>query len=263
LSEVLWVITFISAVGDFEDDLVKSGLLDRCVAILHEISKYDLSHSQLITPLMRTIGNILACSHSVDTIDHVCRNADFLPCLVYCLHSGFPYINKEALWVLSNLTTSEEACKQMIEKDLVKDVCKQMHGPIDNKIEAAYSLCNFANFGKANCQHLLTAEVLKGVVDLLKVPDEEAIKLGLTLIDLMFTQLDEKDVEVGKKQFEDGKGMEAMEALEYHNNVEVKAIAAGILEKHFYKEGDDGEGDGAKANNQEPLPPAAAATGDA
>ena len=66
-------------------------------------------NTKIITPALRTIGNILAGD---DNQTQICIDADVVPALINLLHCSNMLIVKEALWCVSNICAGN---KQQID----------------------------------------------------------------------------------------------------------------------------------------------------
>jgi hypothetical protein len=63
------------------------------------------------------------------------------------------------------------------------------------------------------------------------VSDPEIIRVGLS-----FTEMILRCTEEGQRIFEESRGLDALELLEYHENEELRERTNYILDKYFYKD---------------------------
>lgn len=98
-------------------------------------------------------------------------------------------------------------------------------------MQAAYCLCNIGSHGADLCRKLLSEGAFAAIIPCLKVSDPEIIRVGLS-----FTEMILRCTEEGQRIFEESRGLDALELLEYHENEELRERTNYILDKYFYKE---------------------------
>ncbi|XP_033747908.1 importin subunit alpha-9-like [Pecten maximus] len=229
LTEVSWVLTYLAASAEFAEEMVKLGLLTQIVEILVQLVSTNPHVFQIVTPLLRCLGNI--CSGLDEYTQMACTNPSLLQTLTAYLSSSHRHIRKETLWVLSNMAGEPHTCHTLAFGPLLPVILDQVTGAYDIKMEALYLLCNIACHGEELCLQLLNKGILQKVVPVLKSHDVEILNLGLALIEMTLRM-----TEGGKKILEESGGLEGLEALEYHNNTRIREQSCNLLETYFYSE---------------------------
>ncbi|XP_069135629.1 importin subunit alpha-8-like [Argopecten irradians] len=229
LTEVSWVLTYLAASGKFTEEIVRLGILTQIVDILVQLVSTNPHMFQIVTPLLRCLGNI--CSGPDECTQMACTNPSLLPTLAAYLSSSHRHIRKETLWVLSNIAGEPHTCHTIAFGPLLPVILDQVTGAYDIKMEALYLLCNIAYHGEELCLQLLSNGMLQKVAPLLKSHDVEVLNLVLSLIEMMLRMTKE-----GKKKLEESGGLEGLEALEYHNNPQIHEQSCNLLETYFYSE---------------------------
>lgn len=102
LSEAAWVLTYLTASGEHEDIIFPS--LQRVCPVLVSLSAENTNNSQVVTPLLRCLGNL--CSGPEECSIQTCQCPGMVTAVEKYLHSDHRHIRKEILWVLSNLTSN-------------------------------------------------------------------------------------------------------------------------------------------------------------
>ncbi|OWF40977.1 importin subunit alpha-8-like isoform X2 [Mizuhopecten yessoensis] len=229
LTEVSWVLSYLAASGEFSEEMAGLGMLTQIVDILVQLVSTNPHIAQIVTPLLRCLGNM--CSGPDEYTQMACVNPALLQTLAAYLASSHRHIRKETLWVLSNMAGEPHTCHTMIFGPLLPVVLDQVAGAYDIKMEALYVLCNIACHGEEFSLQLLTNGILQKLAPVLKAHDVEILNLGLALTELILRNTDE-----GKKVLEECGGLDGLEALEYHNNLQLRERACNLLETYFYLE---------------------------
>ncbi|XP_013406767.1 importin subunit alpha-8-like isoform X1 [Lingula anatina] len=225
-SEAAWVLTYLVAFGDHEESLCQP-TLQKLVPVLIALSQDHAGNAQVITPLLRCLGNI--CS-GPDTFSlAVCHYEGFFTALLTYLKSQHRHIRKESLWLLSNITGTRSVCLEVMNHGLLSQLVFLLLDSFDIRKEAAFCVCNISCQGAEFCQALVNQGCLPGMLSLLKVSDLEAVNLALGFSEMVLRLLPK-----GKEMFEENNGLSGLESLEYHNNSEIREHTNDLLEKHFY-----------------------------
>lgn len=230
LSEVLWVLTYLTACGVHEKKILEAGVLEKIIDLVINMSDKDIDDVQVWTPLLRCFGNII-CSGLEETGSEMCTRRELFPILNKLLQSEQQHVRKECIWLLSNITALPNACKELIDTDLLSSIVNLLSSTYDVKKEAAYTLCNVAANVVELCGCLLEKGALTAIIPLLKSSDVDTIHYALTLTELMLQNCTEA-VQV----FESAGGLEGLEGLEYNSNDMLREQADSILDVFFYKE---------------------------
>ncbi|KAJ3693704.1 hypothetical protein LUZ60_009184 [Juncus effusus] len=234
-TEVAWVIVYLSALSDKAINiLVKSETVP--VLISRLISSENL---QLLIPVLRSLGNLIAAdTHVTDSILTVGNNItdQLLLCLIKCLKSEHRVLKKEALWVLSNIAAGTTNHKTLIFSSeavpLLLNILSSS-SPFEIRREAAYTLGNICVSDVILTNHLaplVQSGCLSGFVSLVKSADLESAKVGLQFLELVMRGYPNGE---GPKFVEREDGIDAMERFQFHENVELRNMANGLIDKYF------------------------------
>jgi hypothetical protein len=230
LTEVSWVLTYLTACGTHEKEILNAGILEKLIDVVVTTAEKDVENVSVLTPLLRCLGNVI-CSGLDETAAMACKRKELFPALDHLIGSDHPHIRKECLWVLSNVTAITEACNEIVASSLLASMMKLLSATFDVKKEAAYTMCNIAAHGEKFCTELLEHGVLKAMIPLFKSTDVDTVHYALSFSEMILHS--NKDA---AKVFEDNGGLAGLEAWEYNGNELLRSQADMILDTYFYKE---------------------------
>lgn len=239
LTEVSWVLTYLTACGTHEKEILEAGILEKLIDVVVVTAEKDEENVSVLTPLLRCLGNVI-CSGLDETASTACQRKELFPALDRLILSDHPHIRKECLWVLSNITAITEACNEIVSSPLLASMMKLLAATFDVKKEAAYTMCNIAAQGDKFCTALLEAGVLKAMIALFKSADVDTVHYALSFTEMILHS--NKDA---AKVFEDNGGLAGLEAWEYNDNTLLRSQADNILDTYFYKEEENADEDAA------------------
>ncbi|XP_061163174.1 uncharacterized protein LOC133172329 isoform X1 [Saccostrea echinata] len=230
LAEVSWVFTYLATSGLFLEEMSSNGVITKTVSLLVTLSDIMPHKAQVVTPLLRCLGNI--CSGPDQYTVEAKQNAELLPSLCKYMTSDLRHVRKETLWVLSNMTGDLGVCKEVAFGPILPHVLEQVPAAFDIKTEALYVLCNLACHGEDICTQLVNSGMLQCVTPALKSHDVEVLNLALTMCEMTLKMIP-KAKEIFEKECE---GITKLEALEYHNNDAIRTSANHILDMYYGEE---------------------------
>ncbi|KAK3696128.1 hypothetical protein RRG08_061902, partial [Elysia crispata] len=196
----------------------------------------------VVTPALRSVGNIVTGddSQTQAVIDlHVMK---MLPGL---LQHSKASIKKEACWMLSNITAgSTEQIQTVIDTGLLPILVNILiTGDFKSQKEAAWAVTNLTSGGTVEqISALVSFGVIKPMCDLLESKD---VKFLMVLLDGILNILEAAD-KVNQAEpicviLEECQGLDKIELLQNHQNMQVYKKALDIIEKFFSGEESDGE----------------------
>ena len=223
--ECMWIATFLTAKEENSVQiLVNSGLLH------HLIPHIRCKDFRLLTPLIRSLGNILSINNCPSTWLDVFLNDTFFTPFMEILNSnnnrvgggGFsgPYnraLLKEAAWVTSSMMAdATEQQKQILSNiGVVNALMQLMKTAIFNtRQEAACALFNYIADENQNRVHEVLFQdtsILKCFVEMLNQPNAEAAHFALNVVHIALTQ------NGGPQTVESVGGMEALDDIVYNS----------------------------------------------
>ncbi|RUS75157.1 hypothetical protein EGW08_017065 [Elysia chlorotica] len=238
LADTCWAISYITdgANNQIQEVVDLPGVIARLVELLGS------PDPAVVTPALRSVGNIVTGddSQTQAVVDlHVMK---MLPCLLqHSKHS----IKKEACWMLSNITAgSTDQIQAVIDTGLLPILVEVLiTGDFKSQKEAAWAVTNLTSGGTVEqISALVSFGVIKPMCDLLESKDA---KLLMVLLDGILNILEAAD-KVGQAEpicviLEECQGLDKIEMLQNHENMQVYKKALDIIEKFFSGEDTDGE----------------------
>ncbi|KAK4406729.1 Importin subunit alpha [Sesamum angolense] len=210
LTDACWALSYLS---DGTNDKIQAVIDSGVCPRLVELLLHP-SPSVLI-PALRTVGNIVTGD---DLQTQGVIEANIIGPLVQLLQNAEFDVKKEAAWAISNATSggTHEQIKYLVSQQCIKPLCDLLVCP-DPRI---VTVC------------------LEGLENILKVGEAEK-NLGRT-----------GDVNLYGQMIEDAQGLEKIENLQSHDNIEIYEKAVKILETYWLEEDDEPAPPGDAASQQ-------------
>jgi len=145
-------------------------------------------------------------------------------------------IIKEAVWFLSNITAGNQAQVQsVIDHGLVPHIIQHLQrGEFQTQKEAAWAISNLTISGnKAQVSYLVEQGVIPPFCHLLSCKDTQVVQVVLDGINNI---LKLAELEVVTAMIEECGGLDKIESLQNHENVEIYKLAYEIIEQYFSDE---------------------------
>lgn len=228
--EVCWMLTYFSVTSENVDYLFSCGL--NITLVVELLARYlELPDNvQIVTPILRTLGNI--CSGPDEHGTNAIRNGILIKVMPSLLSSTSHHIRKESLWVLSNLTAgSQETLSAVLDAGLLPGVVNMLDGTFDIRKESAIVLCNIAYKRKEHMRKILDFGGLEKFLQLLKSQDNELTYLSLQFFEMMFRTFPES-----QERFEKAEGIAYLEALQYNRNGDICQYVNDLMVEYFERE---------------------------
>jgi len=238
LVDTVWALSYLTDGGNEQIQMViDSGVVTKLVPLL--------SHREVKvqTAALRAVGNIVT---GTDDQTQTVLNQGALEHFPSLLNHAKEKINKEAVWFLSNITAgNQQQVQAVIEQGLVPMVITHLsRGEFQTQKEAAWAISNLTISGnKTQVAYLVSQGVIPPFCNLLNCKDTQVIQVVLDGINNML-KLAGPDVEAVAAMVEECGGLDKIESLQNHENVEIYKLAYEIIEQYF---SDDGEEDAALA----------------
>lgn len=228
--DATWAMSYIS---DGENEriqaVVEQGVVGRLVGML-----YSQRH-QVITPALRTLGNIVSGSdaHTQAVVD-----ANVLAALVPLLSNNRKNIRKEACWMVSNIAAGTEAQMSLTLQTpgLLQSVLVQLSAAAewDVRKEAAWVVSNLATGGKeGHLMQLVEAQALRPVCELLDCGDVRVTMLAMEALESILKGLSKCSAVNIVQLLDEAEGITKLEALQEHSDNDVYEKAVLLLETYF------------------------------
>ncbi|CAO3662792.1 unnamed protein product [Rhizopus stolonifer] len=224
--EVCWVISYLTAGSEkcrqvFMEKNIAEPLVKTVVNLFDQ--------GTIVLPALRISGNLCAKEEYLVTLTD---QPDFLSTLSRLIKSEERVIKKEALWVLSNITTTDnlKVIEQLEELNTSKSLSELMTGgAFDIRKGAAYCIMNIVNHGQDHLESLCEKKLLVSFLDFLRSQEAEMIRLALGYIELLLTKSSK-----GKEVIDNTpECMEALAAVTPVPDPELFAFANKLVDEYF------------------------------
>ncbi|VDO51713.1 unnamed protein product, partial [Schistosoma margrebowiei] len=213
--DTAWALSYASdAVNEFIDDIIGSG----CVPLLLRLL------ANLISPSLRAIGNLVI---GTDEQTQAILDAGLLTYIPALLNNEKSTVVKEACWVVSNITAgSVDQIDMVISHNIIPCILEIFYkGEFRTQKEACWVISNFISGGTpGQCAYLLNQNVLKALCNMLTVSESKVV----LMISDQYGQLEPACIEL-----ETCGGLDKLEELQDHTNVQVYQGAYDLIEKYF------------------------------
>jgi len=240
LTDACWALSYLSdGSNDKIQAVIEAGVCRRMVELLMHTS-YSVK-----TPALRTVGNIVTGD---DLQTQIIINVSALPCLLSLLNSPKKGIKKEACWTISNITAGNKSQIQgVVDANIIPPLINLLaNAEFDIKKEAAWAISNATSGGSPEQLRYLVAQgCIKPLCDLLTASDARVITVALEGLEniLKVGEQDAKHGNSARNQYadyiEEAEGLDKIEQLQVHQNIDIYEKAVKLLETYFAAEEDD------------------------
>lgn len=235
LADACWALSYLTdGPNERIQEVVNAGVVGRLVQLLDNVEV------SVVTPTLRTIGNIVTGSDlQTDSV----IDAGVCPLLAKLLNHSKMNIVKETAWTVSNIAAGNASQIQaLISSQVLRPLVDVLaKGDFKCQKEAAWAVTNITLGGAVEqIGELCQCGVLQPMCALLEVKDAKTVLVvldGLTNILAAAEKMNE--LEKVSLHIEECGGLDRIEALQSHDNVEIYHKALAILEQYFSTEGDE------------------------
>lgn len=233
LVDTVWALSYLTDGGNDQVQMViDSGVVSKLVPLL--------SHREVKvqTAALRAVGNIVT---GTDEQTQLVLNCDALSHFSALLQHSKEKINKEAVWFLSNITAgNQQQVQAVIDHELVPLIISHLsRGEFQTQKEAAWAISNLTISGnKQQVAYLVQQGVIPPFCNLLSCKDTQVVQVVLDGINNIL-KLAGTDIETVTAMIEECGGLDKIESLQNHENVEIYKLAYEIIEQYFSDEGDE------------------------
>ncbi|KAG8439102.1 hypothetical protein GDO86_005349 [Hymenochirus boettgeri] len=190
--EFAWCLHYIVSSHVNNILLITQGIVSKLVQFLIEKAGFIVNQTTsdlelLICPVIRCMGNLLA---TVDLAGNRVQIQDgrlFVALFVFTQHflDVHPFIVRECLWTLNNLTVKDPVCASvLLHLNLVPALLHMLTRSKDISQLVITVLCNIADLGPAYCRHLMEKDILPCVF-LGLGSDAEMARQSLSLLEIL------------------------------------------------------------------------------
>jgi importin subunit alpha-1 len=237
LTDATWALSYLSdGPNERIQAVLETGICKRVCELLQH-------HSFAVqTPALRTIGNIVTGD---DAQTQHALNCQLVPCLLGLLSSSKKSIRKEACWTVSNITAgSRSQIQTVLDAHVFPKLITLIKGSdFDVKKEAAWALCNATYGGSATqISYLVDLGIIEQLCELLASSDTRMILVSLEGLDNVLKQGESKSkagvTNAYVQRVEACAGLDKLESLQSHVNVDIYNRVVALLETYFGAEED-------------------------
>ncbi|OXU26077.1 hypothetical protein TSAR_000193 [Trichomalopsis sarcophagae] len=239
LADACWALSYISdGPNEKIQAVIDAGVCRRLVELLmHE-------QHNVTSAALRAVGNIVTGD---DMQTQVVLNCSALTCLLHLLGQSRESIRKEACWTVSNITAGNPQQIQAVIDAKIFPVIIDILGKAEFKTrkEAAWAITNATSGGTADqIRYLADQNCIPPLCELLTVMDATIIQVALNGLENIL-RLGEQDAvhHNGVNPYcvliEQCFGLDKIEFLQSHQNLEIYQKAFDIIERYFGSEEED------------------------
>ncbi|KAK9869897.1 hypothetical protein WA026_003617 [Henosepilachna vigintioctopunctata] len=233
LVDTVWALSYLTDGGNDQIQMViDSGVVAKLIPLL--------SHKEVKvqTAALRAVGNIVT---GTDAQTQVVLNCDALSHFPALLTHSKDKICKEAVWFLSNITAgNQKQVQAVIDAGLLpKIILNLQKGDFQTQKEAAWAISNLTIGGnKEQVAKLIEEGVIPPFCELLRCKDAQVIQVVLDGINNML-KMAGQNVDELCTMIEECNGLDKIEMLQNHDNIEIYKLAYDIIEKYFSGEAEE------------------------
>merc|ERR1712141_850738 len=238
LADTCWALSYLSdGPNEKIQAVIDSGVSRRLVELL--------LHTQpsVVSAALRAVGNIVTGD---DVQTQVILNCSVLPHLLQLLSANKESIRKEACWTISNITAGNRQQIQAVIDTNVFPVLIDILSRAEFKTrkEAAWAITNATSGGTAEqVKYLVSQGCIPPMCDLLTVMDAKIVQVALSGLENILRFGEQEAKETGSNpyavQIEECCGLDKIEFLQSHENLDIYQKAFDIIERYFGSEEDD------------------------
>lgn len=245
LADSCWALSYLSdGPNEKIQAVIDAGVCRRLVELLMN------NQHNVVSAALRAVGNIVTGD---DQQTQVILHCSVLPCLRELLSSFKESIRKEACWTISNITAgNRQQIQAVIDANIFPSLIEILgKAEFKTRKEAAWAITNATSGGTPEqIRYLVDQGCIHPLCELLTVMDAKIIQVALNGLENIL-RLGEQDARAQGTVnpyaviVEECYGLDKIEYLQSHDNMEIYQKAFDIIERYF---GSD-EGDTAIAPN--------------
>ncbi|CAB3376801.1 Hypothetical predicted protein [Cloeon dipterum] len=238
LADACWALSYLSdGPNEKIQAVIDAGVCRRLVELL--------MHNQhnVVSAALRAVGNIVTGD---DAQTQMILNCSALPCLFHLLSSPKETIRKEACWTISNITAGNKQQIQAVIDANIFPVLIDILSKAEFKTrkEAAWAITNATSGGSTEQIFYLTSQnCIPPLCDLLTVQDAKIVQVALNGLENILRMGEQEskgnNVNFYAVMIEECYGLDKIEFLQSHENMEIYQKAFDIIEHFFGSEEED------------------------
>jgi len=241
LADACWALSYLSdGPNEKIQAVIDAGVCRRLVELLMH------SNQSVVSAALRAVGNIVTGD---DMQTQVILNCNALPCLLHLLSYTKESIRKESCWTISNITAgNKQQIRAVINANIFPVLIEILsRAEFKTRKEAAWAITNATSGGSPEqIKYLVDQGCIPPLCELLSVMDPKIIQVALNGIENIL-RLGEvlakgpngNGVNEFAVKIEECYGLDKIEFLQSHENVEIYQKAFEIIERYFGTEDEE------------------------
>lgn len=239
LADACWALSYLSdGPNEKIQAVIDAGVCRRLVELLMH-AEYNV-----VSAALRAVGNIVTGD---DVQTQVILNCSVLPCLLVLLVNTRESIRKEACWTVSNITAGNRQQIQAVIDANIFPVLMEIlgSGEFKTRKEAAWAITNATSGGTADqIRYLVNQGCIPPLCELLTVTDAKIIQVALNGLENILRLGDQDAKAQGSVNqyavlIEECYGLDKIEFLQAHENMDIYQKAYDIIDHYFGTEDED------------------------
>ncbi|XP_014244611.1 importin subunit alpha-7 [Cimex lectularius] len=239
LADTCWALSYLSdGPNEKIEAVINAGVCRKLVELLMH-NKHNV-----VAAALRAVGNIVTGD---DQQTQVMIQCSVLPCLLELLRFPKETITKEACWTISNISAGNRQQIQMvIEANIFPALIEIVkHADFKTKKEAAWVITNATCGGSPEqIKYIVEQGCIPPLCELLTLMDTKILQVALSgLENILRVGEQEAKVNGTVNQYavimEECCGLDKIEFLQSHENMEIYQKAFGIVDRYFNGEDED------------------------
>ena len=236
LSDTCWVISYLSDGPNGKiQAVIDAGVCGRLVELLMH------PENNVVTAALRAVGNIVAGD---DAQTQVVLDCNALPYISHLLNAEMAVIRKESCWAISNIAAgNSEQIQALIDVNVFPTLIKILQvADFQTKIEAAWAITNATCSGSGEqIKYLVQVGCVSSMCQLLTVVDSDIVQVALNALENILKSGERSAARPNPyaMAIEECGGLDKIEYLQSHENLDIYKKAYCIIEQYFGSEEED------------------------
>jgi hypothetical protein len=234
VTDACWALSYVS--DDGLENVKIQAVVDQPDLVVKLVQLLMSGSAKIQTPALRTVGNIVTGD---DSQTQAMIDAGVLQAIYGLLSSNKKALRKEAAWAISNITAGNTAqIQEIINANLFPQLISMLkNDEFDVQKEVAWAVSNACSGGRpSQIRHLVNEGAILPLVNLLQCADPKIIMVALEGLDCILKVGKEPSGNKHAEAVEECGGLDQIEELQRHDNVEIYHKAQQLLKSYFDSE---------------------------
>ncbi|XP_048478916.1 importin subunit alpha-7 isoform X3 [Plutella xylostella] len=231
LSDACWALSYLS---DGPNEKIQAVIDAQVCRRLVELLMHN--KTTVVSAALRAVGNIVTGD---DAQTQAVLNCNPLPSLLALLRSGTEALRKEACWTLSNITAGNASQIQtIIDANIFPTLIEILRSAeFKTRKEAAWAVTNATSGGShQQIRYLVEQDCIPPLCDLLTLTDAKTVQVALNGLENILKAGQGATDNPYAVLVEDCFGLDKIEFLQSHENLEIYQKSFEMIERYFGSE---------------------------